>query len=255
MSVVTLLAFVIRLKSKSSGNARNQQVGYIHFAKISTMRALISLVLCVGLALFLSCAYMRQPHGSPCVGARTLGVFPYAHRCQTLLTLELRALRHRVVLRRINANPSKLASSTPPSRTWKRPGREQVIAHEIAFVSSHLFHKITQHPGLSGRSMRRSAIRVAASNTSSTPSPVSDEHSRYFRAPISFAISVPSASAVNRIDFFRISSLAAGSSRRSFLRPTRRIGTPGHRSCASSIHCEIVSKRSLCLHEDHKPCV
>jgi hypothetical protein len=37
-------------------------------------------------------------------------------------------------------------------------------------------------------------------------------------------------------DFLRISSIASGSSRRSFFNPTSRIGTPGQRSFASSIH-------------------
>lgn len=83
-----------------------------------------------------------------------------------------------------------------------------------------------------------SAARVAASNTSSTPSPVRDEHSRYFRAPIWAAVSLPSLGVTNRSDFFRISSTASVSSRRSFFNPTMMMGTPGHRSLASSIHCK-----------------
>lgn len=118
-------------------------------------------------------------------------------------------------------------------------------------------HNITQHPPLSPFSNVSSAARVAASNTSSTPSPVSDEHSKYFRAPISRAAFVPSFSVKNRKDFLRISSCAIGSSRRSFFRPTRMIGTPGHRSLASSTHCkrlaycrsgpQRVLLRALCL--------
>lgn len=84
----------------------------------------------------------------------------------------------------------------------------------------------------------RSAARVAASKTSSTPSPVKDEHSRYFLAPIWFAVSPPSLGVTNRSDFFLISSIASGSSRRSFFRPTKIMGTPGHRSFASSTHCD-----------------
>lgn len=49
-------------------------------------------------------------------------------------------------------------------------------------------------------------------------------------------MSVPSFVVTNLRDFFRISSIAIGSSRRSFFNPTKRIGTPGHRSFASSIH-------------------
>ena len=67
-------------------------------------------------------------------------------------------------------------------------------------------HKITQHPPLSLFSNVSNAARVAASNTSSTPSPVREEHSRYFRAPISRAAFVPSFSLVKCNDFLRISS-------------------------------------------------
>lgn len=86
----------------------------------------------------------------------------------------------------------------------------------------------------------RSAARVAASNTSSTPSPVKDEHSRYRLAPTCVAVSVPSLVVTNRSDFFLISSIARGSSRRSFFNPTNIMGTPGHRSWASSIHCDCI---------------
>ena len=105
--------------------------------------------------------------------------------------------------------------------------------------SSHVqpLHKITQHPPLSPFSNVNRAARVAASKTSSTPSPVRDEHSRYLRAPISRAAVLPSFSVRNLCDFLRISSCAIGSSRRSFLSPTRMTGTSGHRSFASSTHC------------------
>lgn len=99
------------------------------------------------------------------------------------------------------------------------------------------FHKITQHPPRSPFSNVSSAALVAASKTSSTPSPVSDEHSKYFRAPISCAASLPSFVDVKCSDFFLISSIARGSSRRSFFRPTRIMGTFGQRSLASSTHC------------------
>lgn len=91
--------------------------------------------------------------------------------------------------------------------------------------------------GLRLLSNDRRAARVAASKTSSTPSPVSDEHSRYFLAPTCAAISLPSFGETNRSDFFRISSIARGSSRRSFFSPTSMIGTSGQRSFASAIHC------------------
>ena len=118
-------------------------------------------------------------------------------------------------------------------------------------------HKITQQPPLSPFSNVNRAARVAASKTSSTPSPVSDEHSRYLRAPISRAALLPSFSVKNRCDFFLISSCAIGSSRKSFLRPTRMTGTFGHRSFASSTHYITVNicqqdntsdiKLTLCL--------
>lgn len=94
-------------------------------------------------------------------------------------------------------------------------------------------YNITQHPVFSFRSPDSKLWRVAASNTSSTPSPVSEEHSRYFRAPILLRISSPSSAIRNFSLRFRISSCATGSSRRSFLRPTRMMGTPGHRSKTS----------------------
>ena len=97
-------------------------------------------------------------------------------------------------------------------------------------------HKITQHPPLSLFSKVSRAARVAASKTSSTPSPVRDEHSKYFLAPISRAVFVPSFSVVKCKDFLRISSCAIGSSRRSFFSPTSMMGTPGQRSLASSTH-------------------
>jgi len=97
-------------------------------------------------------------------------------------------------------------------------------------------HRMTQHPPPSPFSKVSRAARVAASNTSSTPSPVNEEHSRYFRAPISCAISVASRVVTNCCDLFRISSMATGSSLRSFFRPTNMIGTPGHLSLASSTH-------------------
>lgn len=97
-------------------------------------------------------------------------------------------------------------------------------------------HNMTQHPAPSPFSKVSRAARVAASNTSSTPSPLKLEHSRYFRAPISCAACSPCRSVTNLRLFLRISSMATGSSRRSFFRPTRMMGTPGHRSVASSIH-------------------
>ena len=97
-----------------------------------------------------------------------------------------------------------------------------------------------QHEGFRFSNVR-SAARVAASKTSSTPSPVKDEHSRYFRAPIVAPVSPPSLGVTNRCDFFLISSIASGSSRRSFFSPTKIMGTPGHRSFDSSTHYTIVS--------------
>lgn len=97
-------------------------------------------------------------------------------------------------------------------------------------------YRTTQQPEPSPFSNVKSAARVAASNTSSTPSPLRLEHSRYLLAPTSRAATSPSWGVTNRSDFFRISSIATGSSRRSFFRPTRIIGTPAQRREASSIH-------------------
>jgi hypothetical protein len=127
---------------------------------------------------------------------------------------------------------------------------------KIQHVARSKSDQITTQHELFRLSKVRSAARVAASKTSSTPSPVRDEHSRYLRAPIDTAISWPSFVVTNFRDFLRISSIAIGSSRRSFFNPTKRIGTPGHRSFASSIHyiadqyhCDpsIFLRRTLCF--------
>lgn len=106
---------------------------------------------------------------------------------------------------------------------------------------SRYAHNMTQHPPPSPFSKMSRAARVAASKTSSTPSPLRLEHSRYLRAPISCAAWSPCRSVTNFRLFLRISSTATGSSRRSFFRPTRMMGTSGHRSVASSIHYSLVS--------------
>lgn len=108
-------------------------------------------------------------------------------------------------------------------------------------------YSTTQQPPPSPFSKVSRAARVAASKTSSTPSPLKLEHSRYRFAPISRAIDSPSCSDTNRIDFLRISSIATGSSRRSFFRPTRMIGTPVQSRWASSIHYD---NRSVLNHLD-----
>ena len=123
--------------------------------------------------------------------------------------------------------------SSPKSPTYCVPCCSEV---------SHA-HRMTQQPWPFPPSNVSSAARVAASNTSSTPSPVRLEHSRYFLAPISFATSWPCLYPTNCWLFLRISSIAAGSCRRSFFRPTRMIGTPGHLSLASSTHCEVLVRR------------
>lgn len=121
-----------------------------------------------------------------------------------------------------------------PSSSW----RKSVLSREKHDMSDALVaHKMTQQPPPSLFSNMSSDALVAASNTSSTPSPVKLEHSRYLRAPISFAACSPSVGVINLCDFFRISSMATGSSRRSFFSPTRMIGTSGHLSCASVTHC------------------
>jgi len=116
----------------------------------------------------------------------------------------------------------------------------------IPGIPSTQHHKIIQHPAPpSLLSPAIIAALVAASNTSSTPSPVKLEHSRYFRAPMTSFISLPSLYVVNLWLFFRISSWAIGSSLRSFFNATSMIGTPGHRSRASSAHlCLTFSSES-----------
>lgn len=108
-------------------------------------------------------------------------------------------------------------------------------------------YSTTQHPLPSPFSNVKRAARVAASKTSSTPSPLKLEHSRYLLAPTSRAAISPSWGVRNRWDFLRISSIATGSSRRSFFNPTRMMGTPAHSLVASSIHCagKVPSQSSM----------
>lgn len=108
----------------------------------------------------------------------------------------------------------------------------------LNFYVRNSSHSITQQ-GLRRFSKVNKAARVAASKTSSTPSPVREEHSKYFRAPTCAAVSLPSFEETKRSDFFLISSIARGSSLRSFFNPTKMIGTSGQRSFASSIHYYI----------------
>jgi hypothetical protein len=109
------------------------------------------------------------------------------------------------------------------SQLVKQLGKWSAIPH----------YRITQHPLCFLWSPLSKLCLVAASKTSSTPSPVSDEHSRYFFAPMRLRTSSPSSDVRNFSDRLRISSCATGSSRRSFLRPTRMMGTPGQRSRTS----------------------
>lgn len=106
-------------------------------------------------------------------------------------------------------------------------------------------HRMTQQPPSRCFPLCSRAALVAASKTSSTPSPVRLEHSRYLRAPHICAICSPSRGVTNFWLLFLISSMAIGSCLKSFFRPTRMIGTSGHLSRASSIHlCWTFSKLS-----------
>lgn len=125
----------------------------------------------------------------------------------------------------------------------EKPRPRQAPSHSIppttrlqGHRSKHPY-KTIQHPDPSPFSKVNSAARVAASKTSSTPSPLRLEHSRYLRAEISRATDSPSWPETKRSDFLRCSSTATGSSRRSFFRPTRMMGTFGQRRVASVIHC------------------
>lgn len=121
-------------------------------------------------------------------------------------------------------------SRTPAVNPAETGDARSLIPHQKQTSSTH---RITQQPPLSLWSPLSKLCRVAASNTSSTPSPVSEEHSRYFFAPIRRRTSSPSSNARNFSLRLRISSCATGSSRKSFFRPTRMIGTPGQRSRTS----------------------
>jgi hypothetical protein len=108
--------------------------------------------------------------------------------------------------------------------------------HFLALARLVIFHNKIQHPLLSLSSCWGNAALLAASNTSSTPWPVKEEHSRYFLAPMVCAISDAALLLTKSPDLFCSSSMAAGSSRRSFLSPTRIIVASGHRVVTSSAH-------------------
>jgi len=133
----------------------------------------------------------------------------------------------------INARNAKLFFKSIRSITPRLPSLRQWSSK----VPRTDPHRITQHPPppCFPLFVSRAAL-VAASKTSSTPSPVKLEHSRYFLAPHVCAISCPSRCVTNFRLFLRISSIANGSSLRSFFNPTSMIGTSGHCSRASSIH-------------------
>lgn len=161
------------------------------------------------------------------------------------------------ILNELRTNPTpKLQSLPKRSQIMERSfidkvrSRLQPDIHPSKFdlqkLNQILSYRIVQHPPPLRLSLNvSSAARVAASKTSSTPSPVRLEHSRYFLAPQFWAISDPSRGVVNFRLFLRISSIAIGSSLRSFFSPTRMIGISGHRSRASSIHlCRTFSRLS-----------
>src|SRR3569833_3295602 len=89
-------------------------------------------------------------------------------------------------------------------------------------------HKMTQQPPPSTFSNVSRAARVAASNTSSPPSPVKLEHSRYLRAPNSQAATSPSCSVTNRWLLLHNTTKTTKTWRRFFFNPTRMMGTSGH---------------------------
>ena len=168
------------------------------------------------------------------------GTSTFSNACQGLPKCLLGSISTNARCNTENAEHGNLRIKHKSPRSAKTPQRSS-RSSQTRSIHWGIAYKITQQPPLSPFSNVSRAFRVAASNTSSTPSPVSDEHSRYFRAPISCAVSLPSFGVMNRSDFFRISSCASGSSRRSFFRPTRMMGTPGHLSLASSTHCTQMS--------------
>lgn len=98
----------------------------------------------------------------------------------------------------------------------------------------------------------RSADRVAVSNTARTPSLVLAEHSRYAMAPILSAIARPSSFFTGSCFIFCSSLIVLGSFRRSFLFPTRMIGTFGQKCLTSGVHFSgMFSKLSGLSMEKH----
>lgn len=80
------------------------------------------------------------------------------------------------------------------------------------------------------------AALVAISKTSLTPSLVFAEHSIYPNAPMRFAISLPSSGLTGSCFILASSRLVCSSFLRSFLFPTKMIGTLGQKCFTSGVH-------------------
>lgn len=81
---------------------------------------------------------------------------------------------------------------------------------------------------------------MTSSKISVSPSCVIAEHSKYLKAPISWAIASPSSYGIGHIPALRSSFRFSGSSRRSNLVPTKIYGTSGHSFWISGSHLVLM---------------
>jgi len=112
-----------------------------------------------------------------------------------------------------------------------------------------LFHKETNQTNLSrnymsvqtflGFFLGVSAARIASSNTVLSPSCVRAEHSKYFTAPISFALSSAWSGETMLIPLDPSFCSIPWSSRRSDFVPTKIIGVPGQWCWISGYHFDF----------------
>jgi hypothetical protein len=115
--------------------------------------------------------------------------------------------------------------------------------HVVRMQNSNKLYRIVQQLVVAGSpllsSLTSKAARVAASNTSSTFSPVKALHSIYLFDPILLATASACDDVTKLRDFFLISSTSSGSDLKSFFSPTNIVGTFGHNCCTSSYHLPV----------------
>lgn len=133
-----------------------------------------------------------------------------------------------VIIGKLYINEKNQCSST-------KINQQHFKIHLLSAVPAARFHK-TSHPEFFFPRLACRAAFAATSKTSLTPSLVFAEHSVYPKAPVPLTISLPS-SRLTRFCFILASSyLVCTSFLRSFLVPTRMMGTLGQKCLTFGVH-------------------